>query len=259
MATDIDSCVAEILDIGHCVLPNHFPLPALERWHEAFLPLLADVVDRIPDGNRGPRRWAIGLPFASPFYQSAFFNDDTVIEIISRILGENMHISGFGTDTPMNGSEYQRVHADLPLLFPEESDHRHPPTLLSVRFTSVDMTLDNGPFEAAERTQHLSRTSHSEGEAVEKVNSGRIPITPILLKAGDVLITDPRTLHRGTPNHTDTPRPFAVISHCRDWYYIERNERLEANEDTPRLTDSFYQTLSTREKHLLRRIRRTGG
>ena len=78
-----------------------------------------------------------------------------------------------------------------------------------------------------------------------------------MLKVGDVLITDPRTLHRGTPNMTDTPRPFAVIGYHRDWYLNEHLEKLEANEKTPMLMDSFYNTLSSREQHLLRRIPRT--
>ena len=87
MPIDIDECVAEILDLGHCILPGHFPRTALEECRQAFEPLLEDVAARIPEGNRGPNRWAIGLPFAPPFYHSAFFNDDTVIEIVSRILG----------------------------------------------------------------------------------------------------------------------------------------------------------------------------
>ena len=28
MNIDIDQCVKDILDIGHCILPNHFPRPA---------------------------------------------------------------------------------------------------------------------------------------------------------------------------------------------------------------------------------------
>ena len=157
MAIDIDRCAEEVLEIGHCVLPGHFPESALAEFHAGFLPLLEDVAERIPEGNRGPQRWAIGLPFAPPLHQSAFFDDDMVNRIVERVLGENMYISYYGTDTPINGSEYQKVHAEIPFLFPEEEDHVHPPFTLSVRFASVDMTPENGPFEAAERTQLLPR------------------------------------------------------------------------------------------------------
>ena len=255
MKIDIDKCVEEILDVGHCILRGHFPRKEIEECRKAFLPLLEEVAARIPEGNRGPKRWAIGLPFAPPLYHSAFFNDDTVIQITTRILGEDMHICYYGTDTPTKGSQYQKFHADVPLIFPEDPDHQHPPTTLSVRFTFGAMTMENGPFEVAERSQHLPRA-----DTLEKAESGQIPFAPLLLEAGDVMISDARAVHRGTPNHTDAPRPFAVISHNRNWYFIEEDEQpLEANEDTPTLKESFYQTLSPREKHLLRRVRRTAG
>ena len=61
MNIDIDQCVKDILDIGHCILPNHFPRPAIEECRRAFLPLLDQVAQRDPEGIRGPNRWAIGL------------------------------------------------------------------------------------------------------------------------------------------------------------------------------------------------------
>ncbi len=254
MSIDVDQCVADILDIGHCVLPRHFPTPAIDAFHDGFLPLLAKVAERIPEGNRRANRWAIGLPFAPPFYQSAFFNDDIVNEIVSRILGESMFIGYYGTDTPVAGSEDQQVHSDIRPLFPEQPDLRYPPPTLSVRFTTVDMTLENGPYSTSERTQHLSRD-----EARAKIQAGEIELAPLLLSAGDVLISDPRTLHRGTANRTDAPRPFAVIVYNRNWYHLDGELRLEANEDTPMLLESFYQTLPATERKLLRRVPRTDG
>jgi len=253
MTIDINKCAEEILEIGHCVLPAHFPSSALDEFHKGFLQLFEEVSERIPEGNRGPQRWAIGLPFAPPFYHSALFNDGVVNAIVERILGENSYIPYYGTDTPMQGSEYQRIHADLPFLFPEEEDHVHPPLTLSVRFVSVDMTFENGPFESAERTQNLPRN-----ETIRKAESGQIPLKPVMLKAGDALITDPRNLHRGTPNQTDTPRPFAVIVYNRSWYWTKK-ETLEANESTPQLKESFFKSLSPNEQHMLRMVPRTDG
>ena len=252
-AVEQDQCVQEILEVGHCVLRNHFPVEAVMAYREAFLSLLADVAQRIPDGNRGEHRWAIGLPFARPFYHSEFFIDPTVNGIVSRILGEDMHISYYGTDTPCKGSQYQAFHADLPLLFPEQPQFRHPPLLLSLRFTFGDMTLANGPFEVAPGTQHLPRES-----TLAKAEAGELACERLELAAGDVLISDSRTVHRGTPNLTDEPRPFAVIVFNRRYYFSDGHERrLEANEHTPIMTESFYQSLSQQEQYLLRRVRRT--
>ena len=116
------------------------------------------------------------------------------------------------------------------------------------------MTLENGPYSTSERTQHLTRD-----EAQAQVAAGEIKLAPLLLRAGDVLISDARTLHRGTANHTDAPRPFAVIVYNRDWYHLDSEMRLEANEETPMLLESFYRTLSPAEQNLLRRVPRTDG
>ena len=61
MPIDIDECVAEILDIGHCILPDHFPRTALEECRQAFEPyyckmsLLASpkVTADLTDGRLG--------------------------------------------------------------------------------------------------------------------------------------------------------------------------------------------------------------
>jgi hypothetical protein len=253
MTIDTDKCVSDIREIGHCVLPGLFPPELMEQLHHAFLPLLGKVAERLPDGNRrNGNRWAIGLPFGPPFYDSRLLIDETVLKIVRGILGENAYVSYYGTDTPGGGATVQHVHADLAFLFPEEPNHAHPPALLSLRFPFVDVTAENGPYSVALGTQNMPRE-----ETIAKVEEGSIPLTPLLLKAGDAVIVDPRTLHRGTPNKTDAPRPFAVICYNREWYGVENHGRLEANEDTPALTQSFFQTLSEQEQRLLRRVRRT--
>ncbi len=252
MTSYIDECVEQVLTRGHCLLKGRFPAQAVESCREDFMPLLEQVGQRIPEGNRGLCRWAIGLPFAPPFYHSAFFTDALVNEICRRILGDGMHVVYYGTDTPVKGSDFQKVHADIPFPFPEEPGIRHPPLTLSVRFTFGAMTMANGPFEVAPGTQYLPRQ-----ETIAKLEAGEIPLEPLLLDVGDVIVSDARTPHRGTPNHTDEPRPFAVIVYNRDFYFQERwEEGLEAN-DNPVLLESFYRSLSEEEQRLLRRLPRT--
>ena len=252
MGINIDNCVEQVLETGYCLLPNHFPQNKLEQCNAAFLSLLEDIAQRIPEGNRGPNRWANGLPFAPPFYHSEFFNDDTVNEIVQRIFGEKMHISYYGLDTPTKDTGYQSIHRDVAPLFHECPDRSSPPYLLSIRFPFVEMTVENGPFEVTTGTQHLPKD-----EAIAKAESGEIPLNPLLLKLGDVIISDPRAVHRGTPNRTNDPRPFAVICYNRPWHSVESHTApLLANEDATKLTESFYQSLSAREQHLLRRIPR---
>ena len=39
------------------------------------------------------------------------------------------------------------------------------------------------------------------------------------MELGDVLIRDVRQIHRGTPNHSDQPRPMVVRGYSRRWLY----------------------------------------
>ena len=50
-----------------------------------------------------------------------------------------------------------------------------------------------------------------------------------------------------------------MIVYNRDWYHLDGELRLEANEETPMLLESFYRTLPPPERKLLRRVPRTDG
>ena len=74
--------------------------------------------------------------------------------------------------------------------------------------------------------------------------SGAIAQHRLPMAMGDVMIRDVRAVHRGTPNHTDRPRPMVVIGYSRRWYY-----RPEVHIDVPQST---WDSLSPRGRSLLR-------
>ena len=57
------------------------------------------------------------------------------------------------------------------------------------------------------------------------------------------------------------PRYHEVLAANRSRYFTDSMDarELEANEETPRLTESFYRSLSEKEQFLLRRLRRQPG
>ncbi|MDE0461997.1 MAG: hypothetical protein OXH93_06305, partial [Caldilineaceae bacterium] len=61
------------------------------------------------------------------------------------------------------------------------------------------------------------------------------------------MVRDPRCLHRGSPNLTDTPRVQAGFTLLRPWYH---RHRLHRNA----IARSYLDTLSDREKSLLQRL-----
>jgi ectoine hydroxylase-related dioxygenase (phytanoyl-CoA dioxygenase family) len=85
--------------------------------------------------------------------------------------------------------------------------------MLVVSFGLIEITTAHGPIEIAPGTHRMLRTA-----ALESVKAGEIPLKPIPLKIGDVLIRHPWAVHRGTPNTTDTPRALATIRYVRRWY-----------------------------------------
>jgi hypothetical protein len=228
-----------VLADGFCVLPGHFDRALVESWREAFAPLLARHIEREGElRNRGPARYYVTLPFAAPFADPRVYEDEDVLAVCRRLVGDDMTMCQLATDTPLLGSDYQEVHRDAPPLFPE-TGRETPPFQLAVNFPLVDVTEENGPFEVARRTHVLSKE-----EGLRRIESGAVALEPILLRAGDVMIRDVRGLHRGTPNRTAAPRPMAVVGYSRRWLL-----RPEVSVRIPRET---YDALSERARFLLR-------
>jgi ectoine hydroxylase-related dioxygenase (phytanoyl-CoA dioxygenase family) len=236
---EIDSFAEDALRDGFCVLRGHFPKAALDNWREAFAPLLEMHIAR--EGhlqNRGVARYYVTLPFTTPFNDPLIFEDDDVLAIVERLVGEDLVMCQLATDTPLIGSEYQDVHRDAPPLFPE-TGHETPPFQLAVNFPLVDVGVENGPFEVARGTHMMSKE-----EGLRRLAAGEIELEPITMRLGDVMIRDVRGLHRGTPNRTTEPRPMVVIGYSRRWLF-----RPEVSVRIPR---AVYEMLSERARFLLR-------
>jgi Phytanoyl-CoA dioxygenase (PhyH) len=235
----IGRLAGEVLADGFCVLRGQFDRGMIDAWREAFAPLLEAHVAR--EGhlqNRGPARYYVTLPFVAPFADPRVYEDEDVLAVCRRLVGEDMTMCQLATDTPLLGSDYQDTHRDAPPLFPEWG-RETPPFQLAVNFPLVDVTEENGPFEVARGTHLMSKE-----EGLRRIESGESRLEPLLLAAGDVMIRDVRGLHRGTPNRTRTPRPMVVVGYSRRWLF-----RPEVAVRIPRAT---YETLSERARFLLR-------
>ena len=76
------------------------------------------------------------------------------------------------------------------------------------------------------------------------LKDGSLPVHSLKMALGDVMIRDVRAIHRGTPNHTETPRPMVVLGYSRRWLH-----RPEVHIRVPR---EAWSTLSPIGKQLLR-------
>ncbi|SFM32934.1 phytanoyl-CoA dioxygenase family protein [Variovorax sp. OV329] len=222
------------------VLRDHLPLEKLAAWREAFEPLLAAQIAREKDDpNRGAQRFYVSLPFAAPFCDPDFFEDEDILAIVERVAGPQPVMCQLASDTPLKGSDYQAWHADTPALFPGVHGNDTPSFQLAVNFPLCDVTDDNGPFETTLGTHRMDRHDAMEGLA-----NGSIAQHRYKMKLGDVMIRDVRAIHRGTPNRTDEPRPMVVIGYSRRWLFRP--------EVSIRVPASQWQQLSPRAQQLLR-------
>jgi hypothetical protein len=72
----IEALARQVLGDGHCILRDQLPREKLERWREAFTPLLERHIER--EGhllNRGAARYSVTLPFIEPFADPQIFAD----------------------------------------------------------------------------------------------------------------------------------------------------------------------------------------
>lgn len=229
----------EVRRESFCVLPRHLDPETLTRWNADFAPLLeANVASADDDPNRGPRRYYVTLPFAGTFADPRIVFDTDVLAICRRLVGDDMVMCQLATDTPLLGSEPQTIHRDSPGLFPEW-DRETPPYQLAVNVSLVDVTPANGPTEIARGTHLMSKA-----EGMRRIESGEIPLEPVLMALGDVMIRDVRHLHRGTANTTKVARPMVVIGFSRKW--------LRRPEVTVRIPQSTWETFTDEQRALLR-------
>jgi len=202
----------EVRATSQCVIRGLIPSAKIDAWNAAFQPLLERAIAReSADPNRGAARYYVTLPFEGIWADPEIIDNDAIMAVVSELIGEDGVMCQLAADTPLKGSDYQALHRDTQLLFPETGAET-PPYQLAVNFPLVDVTLDNGPMEYAPGTHMLSKA-----EGMAHIERGEIPLVPVLLNRGDVVIRDVRHIHRGTPNASPTPRPMVVIGYSRRW------------------------------------------
>lgn len=234
--------IAELQQHGFCILRDHFSHRLIDDCHQAFLPALSQYL-RANAGkpNRGTHRHFLAMPFNPPCFAPEFFFDNEILTIVRRVMDESVVADQWGCDVPVFGSENQNIHVDYQRpLFPETPDITLPAYMLAVSFGLIQITPALGPIEIAPDTHRMPRS-----EALRAVECGQIPMLPVTLNIGDVVIRHPWALHRGTPNATRTPRPFVTIRYVRRWY-------ADRSRDVSSIPVSLWQSFTPEQQAIMR-------
>jgi ectoine hydroxylase-related dioxygenase (phytanoyl-CoA dioxygenase family) len=234
--------IAELQQHGFCVLRNHFSLGLIDDCRQAFLPILSQYPRVNADKpNRGTHRHFLAMPFTRPCFAPEFFFNSEILAIVRRVMDERVVADQWGCDVPVFGSENQNIHVDYQRpLFPETPDIALPAYALVVSFGLVQITPAHGPVEIAPDTHRMPRS-----QALRAVECGQIPMLPVTLNIGDVLIRHPWALHRGTPNLTQTPRPLVTIRYVRRWY-------TDSSRDVSSIPISLWQSFTSEQQAIMR-------
>jgi hypothetical protein len=240
-AAVVRNAIVDVEKRGYGVLRGHFAPGLVEACRLAFWPRLQEYLDSGAASNRGPHRHFLPMPFEAPCFAPQFFFDADVLSVVRGLMDDRVVADQWGCDVPLRGSEYQGVHGDYQRpLFPEAPDLALPTYAVVVSFGLVRIAQEHGPIEIAPGTHRMPRTA-----ALRAVEAGDIRLQPIPLEIGDVLIRHPWTLHRGTPNATDTPRALATIRYVRRWY-------ADASREVELIPRATWESLTAEQQNVMR-------
>jgi ectoine hydroxylase-related dioxygenase (phytanoyl-CoA dioxygenase family) len=236
---EIQSLADEIRMNGYVLLDGMIPKDRVDAMRNAFDPLLQAKRDGDPP-NRGVNRFQMHLPFEMPFADPILYANHTVLRILENLFGKDYILTYFASDTPFPGSDYQKVHLDCRLPFPE-SPFGAPVYSVVLNTPLVDFNEENGPLEIWPGGTHMIAQTRD----LERM-AAKMPSVRLLPKTGSILLRDARMWHRGTPSHGDRSRPNVALVYSRGWFRFENHSyRMKI----PRAT---YEALSPALKPMFR-------
>lgn len=222
---------------GYVVLQEALPIELIERMRDRFDVLLEEYRART-DPNRGANRYMMYLPFEPPFADPRVYEHPAVLPILDSLLGPEMLCTYFSSDTPLPGADYQRVHSDTQLLFPDTTLSL-PVYAVVLNIPLVDSSEENGSMEIWPGGTHLMPGPMDLASLAPTLPSQRLNV-----KAGSIVLRDARMWHRGTPHRGTRSRPNMALVYTRRWYRFEQKPFT--------LTRSAYDSLSERARSMFR-------
>ncbi|HYD54561.1 MAG TPA: phytanoyl-CoA dioxygenase family protein [Gemmatimonadaceae bacterium] len=220
----------------------------VERLREDIDAAFADALAR-PGGavGRGPKRWYVEL---HPEDLRGFVELTThpwVVAVSEAILGPDYRIVEIGFDVPGPGAQDQPWHRDFPA--PPETTRGRRLNSLAFNVTAVDVTPDMGPFEIAPGTQ-WDAAADFEHEMFPPTSRYPRYVERAQRKMpamGDISARSALTIHRGTANHSDRPRPVLVLGvDAPDARNAERHDLQVTRAYHDRLPESLRRHLACR-------------
>ncbi len=197
---------------GIIALKGAFPVEWVDQLREDLEAAFEEARSREGGAvSRGPQRWYVEIhPEALRGFVD-LVDHPWVRTVCETVLGPDYKIVEVGFDTPFPGAKVQPWHRDF--RSPRETREEGRLTSLAFNLTTVDTIEEMGPFQIALGTQwetgedfdHEMFPPKSEYERFEAASVKKYP------QRGDISARSALTIHRGTPNVSDTSRPVLVL------------------------------------------------
>jgi len=211
---------------------------------------LFDEARRIEGGAlpRGPERFYVEV---HPELVAGFVDIVThpwFVAVCEAVLGPDYRIVEVGFDIPFPGAADQPWHRDFAV--PEATTRGRRLNSLAFNLTAVDTIPEMGPFEVAPGTQW---------DQFEGCDKGMFPprdrwpryiarAQQKLPQMGDISARSALTIHRGTANLSDQPRPVLVVG-------VDAPDATNAAHHDLQVTPAYLERLPARvREHLTYRV-----
>jgi hypothetical protein len=230
-------------------LKGAFPRAWAARMGEEVMALFDEAM-KVPGGAlpRGPQRWYVEV---QPERISGFVDIAThpwFVAVCEAVLGPGYRIVEVGFDIPFPGAADQPWHRDF--FVPEATTKQRRLNSLAFNLTSVDTRAEHGPFEIAPGTQW---------DQFEGCPKGMFPPRALwpryieraqqkLPQMGDISARSALTIHRGTANRSNEPRPSLVVG-------VDAPDATNAHHHDLQVTQAYLDGLPPRVRdHLTYRV-----
>ena len=197
---------------------------------------------------RGPERWYVEV---QPERISGFVDIAThpwFVAVCEAVLGRDYKIVEIGFDIPFPGAQDQPWHRDFPA--PPETLEGRRLNSLAFNMTTVDTKPEHGAFEIAPGTQWddirgCKNDMFPPKEVWQRYIERAVPKLP---QRGDISARSALTIHRGTANRSNEPRPVLVVG-------VDAPSALNAKHHDLQVTREYLDSLPAQVRdHLTYRV-----
>lgn len=235
--------------VGIIGLPGAFSPGFADRLNAEIMALFEEARE-VPGGAlpRGPARWYVEI---QPERISGFVEIVTnpwFVAVCETVLTRDYRIVEVGFDIPFPGAADQPWHRDFAVPDATRVDRRL--NSLAFNMTTVDTRTEHGPFEIAPGTQWDDSEGCPKGMFPPRGLWPRYEARAVqkLPRRGDISARSALTVHRGTANRSNEPRPVLVIG-------VDAPDATNAHHHDLQVTPDYLASLPARVRdHMTARV-----